>query len=71
MSDDLLVIHLIVNTLDAMGANAVNTMAEGIAPFIEKITGGKVYLRILSNLASKRVFRSRVKVRRNRWRGSC
>lgn len=56
------VVHLIVNTLDAMGANAVNTMAESIAPFIEEITGGNVYLRILSNLATERLVRARVKI---------
>lgn len=56
------VVHLIVNTLDAMGANAVNTMAEAVAPFIEEITSGKVYLRILSNLATKRLVKARVEV---------
>lgn len=56
------VVHLIVNTLDAMGANAVNTMAESIAPFIEEITDGNVYLRILSNLATERLVRARVKI---------
>ena len=45
-----------------MGANAVNTMAEKVAPLIEKITGGKVYLRILTNLAEKRLARAWVKV---------
>lgn len=56
---DMLIVELIVNCLDAMGANAVNTMAEKVAPFIEKITGGKVYLRILSNLADMRLVRAR------------
>ncbi|RMG42231.1 MAG: hydroxymethylglutaryl-CoA reductase, degradative [Methanobacteriota archaeon] len=56
---DMLVIHLIVNTLDAMGANAVNTMAEAVAPLIEEITGGNVRLRILSNLADRRIVRAR------------
>ncbi len=51
----MVVSHLLVNCLDAMGANAVNTMAEAIAPEIEKLTGGKVYLRILSNLAIYRL----------------
>ena len=51
----MIIIHLLVNVLDAMGANAVNTMAEAIAPFIENITGGKVLLRIVSNLAIKRI----------------
>ena len=54
----MVVTHLIVDVRDAMGANAVNTMVESVAPFIEKITGGKVYLRILSNLADKRLVRA-------------
>lgn len=58
----MVIIHLKVDTLDAMGANAVNTMAEAVAPFIEEITGGKVYLRILSNLAVHRLARSRVTI---------
>ncbi|MDO4593773.1 MAG: hydroxymethylglutaryl-CoA reductase, degradative [Tissierellia bacterium] len=64
ISGDILVVHLIVNTLDAMGANAINTMAEYIAPTIEKITGGEVYLRILSNLAIKRIFRSSTRIKK-------
>lgn len=59
---DMVVTHLIVDTRDAMGANAVNTMAEALAPFFEDWTGGKVYLRILSNLADKRLVRVRTKV---------
>jgi hydroxymethylglutaryl-CoA reductase len=55
----MVVMHLVVDTRDAMGANAVNTMAEALAPAIEKMTGGKVYLRILSNLADKRIVRAR------------
>ena len=47
----MVVVHLIVDCRDAMGANAVNTMAESLAPRIEQITGGRVYLRIISNLA--------------------
>lgn len=61
---EMVIVHLEVNTLDAMGANAVNTMAEAVAPFIEKITGGKVYLRILSNLAVHRLVRSRVTIKK-------
>ena len=49
------IVHLLVNVKDAMGANAVNTMAEAVAPFIEQIIGGKVYLRIISNLATHRL----------------
>ena len=55
----MVITHLIVDTRDAMGANAVNTMAEKLAPFIEQWTGGKVYLRILSNLADRRLARAR------------
>ena len=58
----MVVAHLIVDTRDAMGANAVNTMAEVIAPYMEKLTGGKVYLRILSNLADKRLARVRTEI---------
>jgi hydroxymethylglutaryl-CoA reductase len=52
-SRDMVVVHLLVNTCDAMGANLVNTMCEGIAPLVETITGGKVFLRILSNLTDR------------------
>ena len=55
----MVITHIIVDTKDAMGANAVNTMAETLAPHIEKWTGGKVYLRILSNLADRRLARAR------------
>ncbi|HEY5539236.1 MAG TPA: hydroxymethylglutaryl-CoA reductase, degradative [Thermoplasmata archaeon] len=54
----MVITHLIVDTRDAMGANAVNTMAEAVAPFLEEITGGRVYLRIISNLAVKRLARA-------------
>ena len=57
-SEIILVVHLIVNCLDAMGANAINTMSESIAPLLEKISNGKVLLRIISNLAVKRLVRS-------------
>ena len=50
-----IVVHLIYDVRDAMGANAVNTAVERLAPRIEAITGGRVHLRILSNLADKRV----------------
>lgn len=45
----MVVVHVLVNTCDAMGANMINTMVEALAPYVEEITGGKVYLRILSN----------------------
>lgn len=54
-----LVVHLIYDVRDAMGANAVNTACEKLAPHIEAITGGKVHLRILSNLADRRLARTR------------
>ncbi|MCD6331108.1 MAG: hydroxymethylglutaryl-CoA reductase, degradative [Thermoplasmata archaeon] len=60
LSDDMLVIHLLVDVRDAMGANAVNTMTEAVAPLLEKITGGKVLLRILSNLAIYRLAEAEV-----------
>ncbi len=55
----MVVVHLLVDCRDAMGANAVNTMAEALAPRLEEITGGKVYLRIISNLADKRLARAK------------
>lgn len=55
----MVVAHLIVDCRDAMGANAVNTMAESLAPRIEQITGGRVYLRIISNLADLRLARAK------------
>jgi len=56
----MVVTHLMVDCRDAMGANAVNTMAEALAPKIEEISGGKVYLRIISNLADLRLARAKV-----------
>jgi len=53
-----LVVHLIYDVRDAMGANAVNTACERLAPKIEAITGGKVHLRILSNLTDRRITRA-------------
>jgi hydroxymethylglutaryl-CoA reductase len=55
----MLIVHLIFDCRDAMGANTVNTAAEKLAPVIEEITGGRVGLRILSNLADRRVARAR------------
>jgi len=59
---EMMVVHLMVNTCDAMGANLVNTMCEGVASFIESLTGGKVFLRILSNLADRSLVRASVKI---------
>ena len=50
----MLVVHLLFDTLDAMGANAVNTAAETIAPQLETLSGGHALLRILSNLSDRR-----------------
>jgi hydroxymethylglutaryl-CoA reductase len=58
----MLVMHLIVDVRDAMGANTVNTMAEAVSPLVEKLTGGAVRLRILSNLADLRLARARVQI---------
>jgi len=54
----MVITELHVDCKDAMGANAVNTMNEAVAPLIERATGGKVYLRIISNLATKRLARA-------------
>ncbi len=51
----MVILHLLVNVLDAMGANVVNTMAEAVSPYIEEISEGKIYLRIVSNLATHRI----------------
>ena len=59
---DFLVLHLIMDVRDAMGANAVNTAVEKLAPSVESLTGGRVLLRILSNLADKRLARARVSI---------
>lgn len=56
----MVVLHLLVDVRDAMGANTVNTMAEMIAPRVAEITGGNVRLRILSNLADRRLARASV-----------
>lgn len=55
----MVITHIVVDTRDAMGANAVNTMAEKLAPGIAQWGRGKVYLRILSNLADRRLARAR------------
>lgn len=65
----MVVAELIVNTGDAMGANAVNTMAEAVAPIIEEISGGKVLLRIISNLADRRLVRAQAVFEREQMGG--
>ena len=58
----MLVLHLLVDTRDAMGANIVNGMCEGVASLVEAITGGKVFLRILSNLTDRALVRVNVRI---------
>lgn len=53
------IIHLLIDVRDAMGANVVNTMCEAVAPLIEELTGGRVFLRIVSNLAAYRLARAK------------
>ncbi len=65
----MIIVHLLVDTRDAMGANAVNTMAEAVTPYIERITGGRVYLRIISNLAVYRLARARAVFDKNELGG--
>ncbi len=59
---EMVVVHLLVDTRDAMGANLVNTMCEGVASLLESITGGQVYLRILSNLTDRALARAEVTI---------
>lgn len=59
LTGPMVIAELIVDCRDAMGANAVNTMAEAIAPIVERITGGQVFLRIISNLATRRLVRAK------------
>lgn len=58
----MLVVHLLVDVKDAMGANAVNTMAEAVAPRLASIAGGRFRLRIISNLADRRIVRAKVRI---------
>ncbi len=58
----MLIVHVIFDTRDAMGANAINTVAERLAPKVEELTGGRVNLRILSNLADRRLARTRCRI---------
>lgn len=57
-----LVLHLIYDVRDAMGANAVNTACEHLTPTVEQITGGRVHLRILSNLADRRLVKASCRI---------
>jgi hydroxymethylglutaryl-CoA reductase len=58
----VLVVHLLFDTRDAMGANAVNTACENVAPLLEQLSGGRALMRILSNLADRRVARASCRV---------
>ncbi len=58
----MLILHLLVDCRDAMGANLINTMTEKLAKRVEELTGGSVYLRILSNLADKRLARATCRI---------
>lgn len=55
----MLIVHLLVDVRDAMGANVVNGMAEGLAPVLAELSGGRANLRILTNLADKRLVKAR------------
>ncbi|RFF28783.1 MULTISPECIES: hydroxymethylglutaryl-CoA reductase, degradative [unclassified Wenzhouxiangella] len=59
---DMVVVHLLVDTRDAMGANLVNTMCEGVASLVETIADGRVFLRILSNLTDRALVKARVRI---------
>ena len=57
-SNSMLVVELLIDVGDAMGANVTNSMCEAVAPLIEKLTGGKVLLRILSNYSTRRMVKA-------------
>lgn len=65
----VVVVHLLVDVIDAMGANTVNTMAEAVAPYLEKLTGGEARLRIVSNYAIYRLARAWVRIDVNKIGG--
>lgn len=65
VEDEMLIVEFFVDCKDAMGANTVNTIVEGMTPYIESITGGKALLRILSNLATERMARAKVVYRKS------
>ena len=56
--EPMLIVELLIDVGDAMGANVTNTMCEGVAPLIEKLTGGKTLLRILSNYSTRRMVKA-------------
>lgn len=67
---NMLVVELVIDTKDAMGANVINTMCEAIAPHVAEITGGEVVLRILSNYSTKRLVRCRATFDKDELGGS-
>jgi len=67
---NMLVVELVIDTKDAMGANAINTMCEAIAPHVAEITGGEVVLKILSNYSTKRMVRCRATFDKDELGGS-
>jgi hydroxymethylglutaryl-CoA reductase len=67
---NMLLVELVIDTKDAMGANAINTMCEAIAPYVAKITGGEVVLKILSNYTTQRMVRCKATFDKERLGGS-
>jgi hydroxymethylglutaryl-CoA reductase len=67
---NMLVVELVIDTKDAMGANVINTMCEAIAPHVAEITGGEVVLKILSNYSTKRLVRCRATFDKDELGGS-
>ena len=65
----MVIVHLLVDTCDAMGANVVNTMCEGLAHDLEALTDGRVFLRILSNLADRSIVKTKVEIDPNELKG--
>jgi len=61
-----MVVHVLLDPKDAMGANLINTVCEGLAPMIEELTGARIGLRILSNLADRRMVRARCLVKKEK-----
>ena len=66
---EMLIVELIIDTQDSMGANVINTMCETIAPKVEELTGGSVILRILSNYATRRLVRCKAIFAKNELGG--
>jgi hydroxymethylglutaryl-CoA reductase len=62
LTGTMVITELVVDCRDAMGANVVNTMAESVAPMLEKLSEGRANLRIISNLADKRIARASVRI---------